>query len=509
MDFKQNKIRRIKHAEFSTTTPDYNKKLNVKHMSVSISLIVSLAIIIFLSIGIVKTIKNIDFSAFLSLAGSELKVDGYGHTNFLILGIGGGAHEGADLTDTIIIASLDAENKTVTMLSVPRDLYVKDSILFDSRINEVYFRAKEYLKSSTKGAEYMKDKVEELAGIPIHYWVKIDFKGFKDLIDALGGIDVYVVEDINDQLYPKDGTFLYEPFVIAKGEHHLDGEVALKYARSRKTTSDFDRARRQQQIIYAIKQKALAANILMNKGKIEDILDVLKANIETNITVKEILTLGSLAANLTEDKILHRLIHDDPALCGGLLYTPDKSLYNNMFVLIPAGGIEYLYKYTDLNFNYPLIAKENPKIQLLNGTPREGAAAETKQVLRRYCFEIVKFGNALDKNIAKTTYYYRQKTDAEGNPIDSRPKALDFLKKIIPGDESIEIPIEYADPTADITIVLGTDYSNSKNYIEDPFYGLPLPSQNIETPSTDSSLTETAPIETQIDSAQTIPQPQN
>ncbi|MFA7685314.1 MAG: LCP family protein [Candidatus Gracilibacteria bacterium] len=490
MDFKLNKIREPKQ-----------RKISAKSLSISISLLISLAIIIFLSIGIVKAFKNIDFSTVLSLAGSELKTDTYGHTNFLILGIGGGTHEGADLTDSILVASLDNETKELTLLSIPRDLYVKDALLFDSKVNEVYYRAKEHFGSSIKGIEYMKGKIEELVGIPIHYWVKVDFQGFKDFIDSLGGIEITVTENLNDPFYPKDGTFLYEPFSITKGDHHMDGELALKYARSRETTSDFDRARRQQQIIYAVKQKALSANILMDKTKIENILDVLKANIETNITVKEILTLGSMAKDLTEDKILHRLVHDDPGLCGGLLYVPDRSAYNGMFVLIPAGGLEFLYKYADLNFNYPLIAKENTTIELLNGTPRAGAAAETKQILRRFCFDIVKFGNAGTKDILYTTYYYRQKTDVNGNKIDSRPKALDFLEKVIPGKESTTIPIEYASSTADIIIEIGADYTNSKDYMEDAFYSLPViaptpattepetttNTKNPTTPSTDST----------------------
>ena len=346
--------------------------------------------------------------------------------------------------------------------------------------------------------------------MPIHYWVKVDFKGFKELVDAIGGIDVLVTEDINDQLYPKDGTFEYEPFVITKGQHHLDGATALKYARSRKTTSDFDRARRQQQIIYAVKHKALSANILISKDKIEDILDVLKENIETNITVKEILTLGSMAKDLTEDKILHRLIHDDPGLCGGLLYAPDRASYNNMFVLIPAGGPQFIHKYADLNFSYPLIAKENITIELLNGTPREGTAAETKQILRRFCFDIVKFGNAANKDILYTTYYYRQKTDLNGNKIESRPKALDFLQKIMPGKESTTLPLEYASSPADLIIEIGADYTNSKDYLEDAFWNLPLPSTNTtttETPTTDENpVTTTTTAPTSETTTTTTPQ---
>ena len=141
-------------------------------------------------------------------------------------------------------------------------------------------------------------------GIPIHYWVKIDFDGFKDLVDAIGGIDINVEKAIYDPNYPKDGTYLYEPFSISAGQQHLDGNTSLKYARSRYTTSDFDRADRQQQIIYAIKEKALQTETILNREKISQILESLKNNIETNITIKELLTLGSLAGDYSSDKIL-------------------------------------------------------------------------------------------------------------------------------------------------------------------------------------------------------------
>lgn len=489
MTFKIKKIRQ----KPETTRPKLFRQSNRK-LTISIPLISFLAIIIFLSIGIVKAFKSIDLSVFLKVAGEDLRQDGYGHTNFLLLGNGGKNHDGGDLMDTIIVASLDQENKLITMMSVPRDLYVKDSTVGNSRINEVYFNANKKFGSSTQGLDYMKSKVEEIVGIPIHYWVKIDFSGFKELIDALGGIDIEVKTAIYDPYYPKDGTYLYETFSLSAGQHHLDGTTALKYARSRKTTSDFDRADRQQEILYAIKQKALQTEVLLSAEKITKILNTLKSNIETNIKVKEILTLGSIAKNYTPDQISHRLVHDDPTQCGGFLYTPSMDAYGGMYVLIPAGGFEMLHLYSDNTFNNPYIAKENLKIHILNGTKKGGVAGETKQILKRYCFDITRFGNAPKQDIATTTYYYRQKTDSEGNVIENRPKSLDFLQKLIPGKESTKIPQEYIEngyiDSADIILELGQDYVNSPNYVEDPFYSLPIfaptpaPTTETATPTT-------------------------
>jgi len=331
------KIKKISKKPLKKRKAAKEKPLKKKRkIYINIGFLGSIALIILLSIGIAKSFSKIDYTVIIDAITDDVLTDGYEHTNILILGTGGKDHEGSDLTDTIIVASIDDENKLVTMISIPRDTWIKDSIIGNSKINEFYYYAKNYYEDSTKGLEHLKEKVEDLMGIPIHYYIKINFDGFKDLIDIIGGIDIFVEETIDDPYYPKDGTFEYEPFYIEAGFHSMDGEIALKYARSRKTTSDFDRANRQQQIIYAIKEKALQTNIIFSKSKIEEILDTLKENIDTNITAKELLTLGGMASEYGVDQITHRLIHDDPTQCGGFLYTPDRNFYNDLFVLIPA-----------------------------------------------------------------------------------------------------------------------------------------------------------------------------
>lgn len=458
-------------------------------------LLLSISIIAILIIGTVKALSTINLGIFLKAAGSDLASDAYGHTNILLMGTGGEGHDGADLTDTIIIASLDEDKHTVSMLSIPRDLYIEDKTLGSSRINEIYFNAKNHFESDIRGLNYFKDKIELITGVPIHYWIKIDFKGFTELVDALGGIDITLKESIYDATYPKDGTYLYEPFSISAGPQHLDGTTALKVARSRHTTSDFDRAERQQNIIYAIKEKALSLGTIFSAGKIQSILDALKNNIHTNITIDEILTLGSFAEDFSRENIKQHLIHDDPNTCGGFLYTPMREAYGGAFVLLPAGGFKTVQLYTDLNFNLQNIHAESTKIHLLNGTKRGGVAGETKQILRRFCFDITGFGNAPDQHIPITTYYYKQKYDENNEPIDSRPIALDFLQKLIPGKESTIIPEAYKEKgyleEANIILEMGEDYSNSPNYIEDTFYSLP----NIYVAPTPS--TSTTPNATQ------------
>jgi LCP family protein required for cell wall assembly len=424
----------------------------------------SIVIICLLIFGIYKSFASIQPQTILKIAGTELKKDLYGHTNFLLLGVGGEGHDGGDLTDSIIVASLDPDRKKVSLVSVPRDLYVEDSITGGQRINAIYFYAKQYFENDRKGIEHLKEKIQLLFGIPIHYWAKIDFKGFTELVDALDGITVTVEQDIYDQYYPKDGTILFEPFSIKAGIQKIDGATALKYARSRKTTSDFDRARRQQQIIYAIKDKALSTNVILDPQKINNIFDVLSDNISTDISVDEILTLGSMAGDFTEESISHRLIHDDPTQCNGLLYTPERYLYNNMFVLLVAGGSDIMHLYSDLHFNQNEVDPENTPLVILNGTKTPGVAGGQARILNRFCFDIYDVDNAKDRPVSQTTYYYRE----------NRPVAIDFLQKIIPGVESSEPPMEYMNYFAEAKLVieLGSDYIEGQNYFSDPF--LPL-----------------------------------
>ena len=214
MNFKVKKI--SKHKAKPVRSKDSSSPKTKRFINIKIPIIISIVIVILLLVGIAKAVSNIDFNVFLKIAGDELITDEHGHTNFLILGTGDKNHEGADLTDTIILASLDDENKLISMLSIPRDLYVKDEEVGSSKINEALHYGKVYYESELKGIEYLKGKVEELTGMEIHYWAKINFHGFKDLVDARGGIDVLVEEEIYDPYYPKDGTFLYETFIPKK-----------------------------------------------------------------------------------------------------------------------------------------------------------------------------------------------------------------------------------------------------------------------------------------------------
>lgn len=451
-----------------------NRKKSPKNHSKIIATLGSIAIVFFLVFSIYKAVASINFNWALSLFSQSLPTDSFGHTNVLLLGTGGATHEGPDLTDTIIVASVNQETGNMSMLSIPRDLYINDTLYEKGRINQIYSVIKAETEDSEEALIGTSRAVENLIGMPIHYYAKVNFKALVDLVDILGGVEIYVEESINDPLYPKDGTLGFEPFYIEKGLHSLDGKTALKYARSRQTTSDFNRSKRQQKLLFAIKEKAVKQGILSSLGQVNEILETLSKNIETNVSSKEIFHVGGIANKFTKDKFTTHVIHDDPSRCGGFLYTPDQNLYGGAFVLVPAGGAINLNKYMQLVFTNPNILQQDIGLQILNGTKQGLLAAKAKVLLTRHCFGVYRYGNARNQQIKTTSYFIKNITEAEfkGSELE---KYISFLQTMIPGKVSFNPPAEYLkhpyESQAKVIIELGADYL--LNPLEEPFENLP------------------------------------
>lgn len=432
--------------------------------------IVVLCILIF---GIFGLIKSLDFSSIIFSFGKSLRTDANGHTNILLAGIGGEGHDGGLLTDTIIVASIDYNKKLVSMLSIPRDLYVKsEKLKTGERINQVYAVVKNNVNSKA-GMEALKEIASGIAGVPIDYYAKVDFAGFEKIVDSLGGIDIMVEKDIYDPYYPLGETVQYQTFSIKAGPQHLDGATALKYARTRKGTNsggDFGRARRQQEIINAIKEKALSMNVLTDPGKIQALYGSLQDSIETNFTVDEIIELARVAKDFGKESMLSTVLSVDPDECGGFLYFPAREYFADASVELPAGkNYDSIHEMTDLIFNYPDVIKARTPIQVRNGTKKEGIASEVGEYLYRDCFNVTRVGNAEAKDLTATTIYYLP------GPKGEKPAVVDVLAKIMPYPQAAGIPPKYLETEKDagteVVIEIGADYL--QNRLKDPFSVLP------------------------------------
>lgn len=413
MDFKQRKISKKRPEpkiqkektpkQPKQKTPKIKTEKQKKWQRRGINLALILIILLTLGVASAKILKHPTVAkTILKTIGSELKKDENGFTNILALGVGGAGHEGEELTDTILIGSINEKTNQVYMVSIPRDLYVQHENIISQRINSV-FQNVMYSQDEATAFKTIEDIAEEITGLEIHYYAKIDFQGVIDMVDSVGGVTVDVDETIYDPYYPTN-NFGYQTFSLGKGPQFLDGETALKYVRSRKTTSDFDRSQRQQKLIFAVKEKAKALNILTDADQITSLFNDVKNNLETDLTIREIISLAAVGVDINQSDMQRLVIHDDPSIKGGFLYTPPRSLYNDAFVLLPAGNnFDLIHEYIKLHQDFPNVMKNAEEILVLNGTRTTGFAGQTTLVLERFGFDVGEVGNAPTKDVVIST----------------------------------------------------------------------------------------------------------
>ncbi|MEO6796230.1 MAG: LCP family protein [Candidatus Dormibacter sp.] len=236
--------------------------------------------------------------------------------NILLVGYGGAGHDGPYLTDSIMMLSIKPGSREAVMVSLPRDLWVKIPALprngyLLGKLNSAYAIGTDHanypnLRSDwqtvTGGGDLAAATVSQITGQPIDGWVGVDFKAFRDVVNALGGVRVNVPTALDDPYYPQGETTGMIHIHINAGWQQLDGEHALQYARSRETTSDFDRSKRQQLIMLAVRQRALSLNAV---PRLFSLLGALQDNVRTNLRPAEMRQLADLAGQLKEKDIRH------------------------------------------------------------------------------------------------------------------------------------------------------------------------------------------------------------
>lgn len=216
--------------------------------------------------------------------------------------------------DSILVASINGEKEKTSLFSIPRDLYVNGR-----RINEYY---------TNYGIAQLSRMVESVTGLQMDRYAQVDLEGFVEIVDILGGLDIYVSEPIYDALYP-NGPDSYTTYSIEQGYHHLDGEAALKYARSRHSTSDFDRAERQQEILSALRQKVIQLDSVRDLKEITQIFQTALSATATDLDLLELLTFYYDYRNFD--------------LNTGFVLTSGNYLYSiinesGAYILLPKGG---------------------------------------------------------------------------------------------------------------------------------------------------------------------------
>ena len=384
-----------------------------------------------------------------TVAVSQLKGEGDGRVNILVMGIGGAGHDGANLSDTIMIWSIDPETKNVAVLSVPRDLYVKIPGHGYGKINAA---------NSYGGPALAEQVIENVIGVPIHYYMTIDFSGFKQAVDAEGGVDINVTKALYDPYYPcDDGTKLagkYCPINFKVGLTHMTGVTALEYARSRETTSDFDRAARQQQVIIAIRQKALDASTLTNPIKLTGLINAIGTHVHTDLQLSDMEKLASIAKDVDTTKITQKVLDTSP---GSVLVDGTGTIDGAGSIELPAAGT---FDYSDIHdlvkniFVDHYITDENARIDVQNGSGIQGLAGKVVTSLTAAHYNVGTPTNAA------TIYPHTVIYDYTGG---KKPYTINYLEErygVKAQQMTAPTPIAGV-TTPEIRIILGSDYEQS------------------------------------------------
>lgn len=378
-----------------------------------------------------------------------------GRTTVLIVGVDArpGQSVAQHLTDSIIVLSVNPQTGAAGMLSIPRDLKVRPSSLnSEVKINMVH-PIGEARGVPGGGPVFLSDAISELIGYPIDYYVRINFEGFTQVIDLVGGVDIDVPYAISDPEYP-DQNYGFDPLYIPAGRQHMDGALALKYARTRHADNDYMRAGRQQQVIMALKDK------LMEPGQLESLLPrlprlaIAMANsVQTNMPIDKAIALARLADKVDLDNMTRVVIDqkmgtvdpNDPNL--GYVLIPDmnkvRAAADAIFSDTVAGpSPEEVVRQT--------IQAEAARILILNGTLEKGLASKTQAALITAGFNVVTVGNAERADYAETWLVSHGET---------APATLEELARrfAIPADR---IRSEPASADVDLTLIVGQDQAS-------------------------------------------------
>ena len=362
-----------------------------------------------------------DLITFMDEKYEPLKTDTNGRTNILAFGTSGynmdgdegdGTHDGAQLTDSIMLISLNQDTGDVAMLSLPRDLKASPTCTATGKINEVYWCNNMYGEDEAAGATALMEEVGDILGVDIQYYAHINWGSLISIVDILGGITVTLDEDIED--------YFFTGAVFEAGtEYTINGEEALGLARARHGTmgGDFSRGASQQKILIGIKNKIFEKSL-----SIPDLLGLtstLGDNLRTNFNVEELKSFAHLTSSFDFDNMRQLSLYD-----------PDNNIYlmttgsiDGISYVLPSGGAGYyaaIQEYVDSMLSNDPRSYESPTIIILNATDEAGIAATEREKLETEGYTVTNIDNATG---TFTEYYTIYST------TDSKPGTKSLLEE--------------------------------------------------------------------------------
>ncbi len=351
--------------------------------------------------------------------------------NILLVGRWGWNHDAPNLTDTIILASINTKTRIISMLSIPRDLYVEYPWKEQWwRINWLYAKYRFESWSEKVWMDILKRKISKITWEKIDFFVNIDFLWFTKLIDSIWWIEINIPKHFVDDKYP-DWNWWYKTLVFRKWTWIFDWENALKYARSRHSTSDFDRSMRQQQVIKAVKDKLSWSYFLTSPWKIKELYNVFIKYVYTDISLWVII---KLAYQLNWDKdfqVVSSNLNDScffweyTCIKWGFLYTPSREFFWWQAILLAEwsdalnlDNFTKIHSFTDVVFNKPEVFKENYKINVFNSLKISNLALTLSNDMVKYWFNIPSQNSIWNtKDLHKKSVIYFNNIDPESNTI--------------------------------------------------------------------------------------------
>ncbi len=395
---------------------------------------------------------------------TQLRGETEGRVNLLLAGnsTDDPGHNGAALTDSIMIMSIDTRNHKAFLLSVPRDLYVDIAGYQHAKINEAFvageqqkFRASGF---PSGGMGLLEQTLGENLGIKIHYYALINYGALRDAVNAVGGVDVTIKSDSSCGLYdPSTDWTTGGPLVrLSNGKHHLDGREALNLARARGdapgscgyANSDFTRTANQRMLLLQLKNKVTSTGVLANPVKLSSLFDSLGRNVKTDMQLNEVRRLYDITKQTPDSQLKSYGLND----LHGKDYLASYRTPSGQSALVPAAGVD---DFSDIRralnrlMSTNPVAQEGAQVAILNGTETFGLAGKNQDLLTARNIDVTTIADAASP--ATATFII----NASGT---TKPATLKALKTVYP-DSKVTTSNPYATkyPDADFIIVLGDD----------------------------------------------------
>jgi len=381
-----------------------------------------------------------------------------GQINVLILGRSGGNGPKSDITDTMMLASIDPIDHSVNLISVPENLWVTFQEGGAGKISNAFengefqsLDAKQTGSTSTavidNGFKFADQSVGQVLGLNIDYNVIINYQAFGQLVDGLGGININVPTTLVDPTIAWENN--NNSTILAAGPQTITGKQALLYVRSVETTNVDSRATRQRLVLQGIFDKFLTVNTLMNPLKISQTLSTFSSNVTTDLTINNAYRLFNILKNINPNNINNI---DFNSTTNNLLTSGNE--VGQAIQLPTAGLLNYsaIHKYITSQFGNPFIKEDNAKIEILNGTNVSGLATQLTTKISNLGFSTLPPGNTPSAGWSHTTLVSLNKNDTY---------TKNYLAKILNVKPTNKLPNNTI-PTngADFVIIIGNDEAN-------------------------------------------------